>query len=254
MKQIMQGGEPFFFHGGEVGCLLTHGFTATPQEMRGLGEYLASQGYTVLGVRLFGHGTSVEDMSRARWRDWLASVEDGFHLLNGLCAKVIMAGLSTGGAISLLLGTRFAVSGVVALSTLFELPPDPRLKLLRPFLRPLSLVLGSIPKGPRNWVDSQAAQERVAYAAHPLRAILELEALLNEMQRNLPYLTVPVLLMHSKNDQFIPPDHMQAIYEQLGSADKSMAWVENSNHIITCDAEREVVFAAVADFVRRVAG
>ena len=254
MSRILTGGEPFFFRGGDIGCLLTHGFTATPQEMRGLGEHLASQNYTVLGVRLSGHGTSVKDMSRARWHDWVASVEDGYHMLNDMCKRIILIGFSTGGAISLLLGTRFPIVGVVALSTLFELPPDPRLKVLKPILRPLSLVLRAIQKGPSDWVDPQAASERVAYTTYPLRAILELEMLLREMQQNLPNLTVPVLLMHSKNDGFIPYEHMTSIYEKLGTEDKQMGWVENSSHIITCDAEREVVFATTADFIRRITG
>ncbi len=64
--------EPFVFPGGPVGCLLVHGFTGTPKEMRWLGEYLAGQGHTVLGVRLAGHATQPEDMIRARWWDWAA--------------------------------------------------------------------------------------------------------------------------------------------------------------------------------------
>jgi hypothetical protein len=50
--------EPFYFPGNEIGCLLIHGFTGTPKEMRWMGEYLARQGYSVLGVRLAGHATS----------------------------------------------------------------------------------------------------------------------------------------------------------------------------------------------------
>ena len=54
---IMQGAEPFFFEGNEVGCLVSHGFTGTTQSMRFLGEYLAGEGgLTVVGPRLEGHG------------------------------------------------------------------------------------------------------------------------------------------------------------------------------------------------------
>ena len=41
---IVPGAEPFFFGvppGDRVGCLLLHGFTAMPEEMRWLGESLA---------------------------------------------------------------------------------------------------------------------------------------------------------------------------------------------------------------------
>ena len=57
---VLQGGEPFFLQGGKHGVILTHGFTGTPAEMLLLGRYLHAQGYTVLGIRLAGHGTTPE--------------------------------------------------------------------------------------------------------------------------------------------------------------------------------------------------
>jgi len=53
--QTFPGAEPFFLSGSRCGCLLVHGFTGTPKEMRWMGENLHSQGYTVLGIRLSGH-------------------------------------------------------------------------------------------------------------------------------------------------------------------------------------------------------
>ncbi len=50
--KIMDGAEPFFFPAGKTGCLLIHGITASPQQFRAMGEYLASQGITTLGVLL----------------------------------------------------------------------------------------------------------------------------------------------------------------------------------------------------------
>lgn len=44
------GAKPFFFKGGSEGVLLIHGYTGAPGEMRLLGEFLHSRGYTVLGV------------------------------------------------------------------------------------------------------------------------------------------------------------------------------------------------------------
>ncbi len=249
MRQIIRGAEPFFFPGGKVGCLLTHGFTASPQEVRELGAFLARQGHTVLGVRLSSHGTNVKDMNRSRWHDWLASVEDGYEILSTICEQVIAVGFSVGGALSLLQSARREVRAVAALSTPYRLPPDPRLKRLRPILRPLSFFLHTMPKGSSNWYDPQAERARVAYKSYPLRAILEVDSLLSTMREALPNLNLPVLLMHSKNDIYIPPEHMTSIYDDLGSKEKHMVWVERSNHIITCDAEREVVFKTVAGFV-----
>jgi carboxylesterase len=51
MSYIVPNSEPFFFPGGPTGCLLMHGFTAMPEEMLPLGEFLDSWGYSVLGMR-----------------------------------------------------------------------------------------------------------------------------------------------------------------------------------------------------------
>ena len=62
---IVKNAEPFYFPGNSTGCLLIHGFTGAPTEMRPLGEYLAENGFSVLGVRLSGHGTRMADLKRS---------------------------------------------------------------------------------------------------------------------------------------------------------------------------------------------
>ncbi|HKZ54107.1 MAG TPA: alpha/beta fold hydrolase, partial [Anaerolineales bacterium] len=220
MSQVLEGGEPFFRHGVRAACLLIHGFTATPKVMRGLGNALADQGHTVLGVRLFGHATSPSDLSRARWQDWLADVESGYQMLRGVHQDIVAIGFSQGGALALLLASQFPLRGVIAMSTPYALPPDPRLKLLRPLLRPLSTVWRFAPKGKPVWHDAQALQEYQAYPVVPTRAVPEVDALFREMRSVLPSLRLPVLLIHSRQDPFIPPSDMESIYAALGSAEK----------------------------------
>src|SRR3989304_2424624 len=91
---LLKSAEPFYFPGGNIGCLLVHGFTGTPKEMRYLGKNLANRGYSVLGVRLVGHATRMEDMTRTSYRDWLASVEDGWWMLSGCSEKIFVIGRS----------------------------------------------------------------------------------------------------------------------------------------------------------------
>jgi carboxylesterase len=228
--------------------LLSHGFTATPQEVRGLGEHLARAGFTVLGIRLAGHGTSLEDMARTRWVDWYASLEDGYHLLRGACSQIIPMGFSTGGVLSLLLATEYPVDGVAAMSTPYELPPIPGLRILYPWLVPLSRIIPKIPKGGGKWFDPGARSERVAYDGYALRTVPEFGKAAVRMREALPQVDVPVLLVHSKDDNFVPPEHAVRIHERLGTKNKSLVWVRNSNHIITCDAARERVFSTVLEF------
>ena len=100
---IMEGAEPFFLPGGSTGVLLIHGFTGLPAELVMMGRYLQQRGCTVLGVRLAGHGTTVEDMSHMTAEDWLDSVRDGYAVLRGSCEHIFVAGHSMGGLLALLL-------------------------------------------------------------------------------------------------------------------------------------------------------
>lgn len=241
--------EPFFFPGDETGCLLIHGFTGTPKEMRWMGEYLAQAGHTVLGIRLAGHATRMEDMRRARWQDWLSSVEDGYFLLRNATKRIFLMGLSMGGVLSLLFAAQQPVAGVVAMSTPYELPEDPRLR----FVKWLHWVYPSVPKGTPDWHDPEAAKDHVHYPAYPTRAIAELRDLLTEMRASLAQVRTPVLLIHSRQDRAVRPENVTRIYEKLGSQDKEIFWLEQSGHVITREPERLKVFAAALQFIHRIA-
>ena len=242
--------EPFFFPGGPNGCLLIHGFTGTPKEMRGLGEYLAEQGHTVFGARLFAHATRPEDMIRSRWRDWVANVEDGWHILSGCTERVFVIGLSMGGILALLSASYQPVAGVVAMSTPHHLPKDPRL----PFIKQIGHFKRFLAKGAPNWYDHEAYREHVSYPADPTRAYAEVRDLLVEMRAGLPRVNAPALLIYSRNDPTVQASdgHMDQIYNKLGSRDKRTLWVEISGHVITRDAARQTVYKAVADFVSQI--
>jgi carboxylesterase len=259
MAQILPTAEPFFFPGrgekGRVGCLVIHGFTGTPKEMRWLGEYLNRQGYTVCGIRLAGHATRLEDMIRSRYTDWLLSVEDGYHLLRACTNQVFLLGLSMGGVLALTSATHLPVSGVVAMSTPYCMPQDFPLPL--PLMRFLSYFRPYLPKNgdpESGWYDEEARRQHVAYSANPLRSAVELKVLLAEMRAALPQVRVPVLLIHSRNDPTVPPEHMTQLYEHLGTARKEMLWVEGAGHVITEEPPRPMIFEAVAQFIERTAG
>jgi len=246
-KLTIPGAEPFLFPGNRTGCLLIHGLTGTPMEMRWMGEFLSAQGYTVLAPRLAGHATQPEDLVRVRWRDWLAVVEDGFHLLSGCCDQIFILGLSLGGVLSLTAPSYLPFSGIVTMSAPFALPDDWRLKFLGVFKH----LVPKIAKPPANWFDQDSASDHIEYPCHLTGAISELKALLEVMRAGLPAVRAPALLVHSRQDQDVPPENMQHIYDLLGSTDKQMLWVENSSHNIPRDAARQIVFQAAHEFIQR---
>jgi carboxylesterase len=255
MPQIIPTTEPFFLLGdvSKPACLLIHGFTGTPKEMRGMGEYLHRQGYTCLGIRLAGHATQPEDMIRSRWTDWTASVEDGYNILCGLTDDIFLIGLSMGGILSLLMSTRLKVKGVVAMSTPSRLPSDYPVW----FMKLVSLVIRYRPKTSEppgsGWFDQAAYKDNITYEKNPVRSAAELKSLILEMHTALPKVNVPVMLMHSRDERYILPDNLETIYERLTNAsDKTKLYITGSGHNLPRDASREQVFQSAVAFIQRV--
>jgi carboxylesterase len=221
-----------------------------------MGEYLNRElGFTCLGIRLAGHATDPEDMIRSNWTDWTASVEDGFHLLCGMTDRIFLVGLSMGGALSLLMSTRLGqhVAGVVAMSTPYKLPDDPRLRHIEWISRIVAYMPKSDEEPGASWFDRDAYKDHVSYPQNPVRSIGELNKLLAEMRAALPNLRAPVLLIHSRNDKYVPPESMEMIFAELINApDKAKLYVTESGHVVTRDAARQQVFEAARDFIKRM--
>lgn len=251
-KHIIPTTEPFFFPGGPTGCLLVHGFTGTPKEMRLLGEHLHQQGHTVLGIRLTGHATQIEDMMRMRKQDWLTDLEDGWHFLQGCTERVVPIGLSMGSVLSLIFSSRFPVAGVVALSTPYQMP-DKLARRLGRLIVPFSKVVPKMGKEDVDWFNPEAQAEQISYAHHPTRQAWELVQLFRKMQAALPAVKVPALVIQSRQDIYFQdsPD-AERLLNQLGSQDKNLIWVENADHVITRDGDTSKVFNPVAEFVQRL--
>jgi carboxylesterase len=245
---IIPTAEPFLFPGNQIGCLLIHGFTGAPKEMRWMGEYLGAKGYTVLGVRLAGHATRPDDMQRMHWEDWLTSVEDSYCLLKGCVNQIFIMGLSMGGILSLLFASQHPVAGVVAMSTPYALPNDPRL----PYIRLISMLIPKMGKGPSDWHNQEAEKDHVDYPYIPTRAIVQLRDLLVEMRAALPKVKAPVLLIHSKQDTGVAPHNAELILASLGSPNKQLFWVENSGHVIPREPERQLAFQAADKFIKKI--
>jgi carboxylesterase len=239
---IVPGSEPFFFPGGRTGCLLLHGFTAMPEEMRGLGGYLAGQGHTVLGVRLAGHATHPRDLARTRWTDWLISVEDGLAILRGITDRVFVVGMSMGGALALLSAALYPLAGVVAMST----PPQAFSVGSRWTLWLYSRFKPMVHKGVLEAEGSLAGRREADYPAYPQfppGIVLEVTDLMRAMRAALPDVQVPALLIHSHADEAVPSESMQPLYDGLGTQDKELLAFD--------DLDRDVVFKAVARFIEK---
>src|SRR4051794_14847605 len=102
MAEVLPGAEPWSAEGsGRLGALCLHGFTGNPSSMRGLAEAFAAAGLHVELPRLPGHGTAIDDMIATRWDDWAAEADAAYRRLAERTDRIVVAGLSMGGTLSL---------------------------------------------------------------------------------------------------------------------------------------------------------
>jgi len=240
--------EPFYFPGNQVGCLLIHGFTGSPSEMRFLGDRLAAAGYTVLGIRLAGHGSTVEDMAAARWRDWVKDAASGVAELRRVCDRVIGIGLSMGGLLVLDLASKGELDALVTLNAPMVLQ-DWRTRLavlyqpFRRFVRKPGRGSGAADRLEAN------NPERFAYDQVPVACLASLNRAIRSVSRRLGLVTCPALVMQSIHDATVDPVSAQIIKQCLSSVPVRESRWERSGHILTLGPEREAVALEITKFI-----
>jgi carboxylesterase len=241
----------FRFDNGPVGCLLTHGFTGSPFEMRELGEYLAKKGLTVLCKPLPGHATTPYEMLQTDWYDWYRASVENLAELAQRCEKVVLCGMSMGGTLSLHMAAHHArqynVIGVAAYGAPVYLK-----SILLPLLPLAKKVMKFKPPSESDVADPAAKERQESYDLTPLTCITSLLDLLAHVKNDLQDVKVPVLLIQSKKDNTVHPPNVHLISRLLGSADKTVVEVERSYHVITVDYDKEIVKEKTYEFIKRV--
>lgn len=238
--------QPFAFDRGPIGCVLLHGFTAAPKEMRPLGEYLAERNFTIRGVRLAGHATSPEDLAQTGWRDWIDSAKEAIEELRHWCDQVWIIGLSLGGLIGLHLAEHHRVDGVIAMAPPV-LTPDRRMPLARLLWRfkPYSV------KGLANLHDEEARLHHADYRHNPTRAVAEMYDLIRRTRADLDMIDCPLLLILAKHDRVVSLKNAGVVLSRVRSTQKELFITERGGHIITEDVDKAAAFQKVADFLTK---
>ena len=238
--------SPFSKEGGPVGCLLIHGFTGSPPEMRLLGDYLNERGLTVSAPLLAGHGTVPGDLNRVRWGDWVASAEEALLSLLSRCDSVFLAGLSMGALIAVHLAVSYPkVGGIVLYSP--GLKAANRLLVLAPIIRHL---IKQFPKSEDNDLTDPDAPGRLwHYHTYPVGGAAELLKLQRVVRAELGDVRVPAMVFRSTRDTMIHPDSARLTFDGLGCDDKELVTLHNSGHCMTVDSEREAIFARTYGFI-----
>jgi carboxylesterase len=252
LKVLQEDPAPFFLEAGPVGVLLLHGFTGTPREMWPLGAYLHERGITVSAPLLPGHGTTLAEINRVNWRDWVAGVESAYANLKQKTAHWFIAGFSMGSLLTLWMAEHHDdMAGIVLYAPALWIA-DWRVRLT-PLLRPF---VHSYPQsGESDLHNPEAEQWMGGFERYPVGAAAEVWHLRCHVLHDLSRVRTPALVIYSEGDRSIHPrSGPETVHRLSQQVPLESVVLHDSGHAVVADREWETVAEATYRFVQRYVG
>lgn len=248
-------GKPFIIknRSRKIGIVLVHGYMAAPMEVRELAAYLARKGFWVYAPRLRGHGTSPEDLATRTYMDWVESVDEGYAIVNNMCERVVVGGFSTGAGLALDLAARVKdLAGVFAVSPPLKLQ-DFSTKFVPAvdvWNRWMDIVRLAVAK--KEFAENSPENPHINYFRNPISGVRELFVLMDALERKLPFIQIPALVVQSLGDPLVDPNGSRKVFELLGSQDKEYLLFNFDRHGILLGEGAYRVHRAIGNFIQRL--
>jgi alpha-beta hydrolase superfamily lysophospholipase len=229
------------------GVLLLHGLSDSPYSLRAFGQRLHAEGYTVIWLRIPGHGTNPGALANVSSSDWTAAVQVAMRGLRDQVPEgtpLFLGGYSNGGALSVL----YALSAIHDQS----LPKPKAIVLFAPMIgiNPMASITRlyhTVAVVSRNqkaqWSAIDAEIDPFRYGSWPMNASVQAWLVTQSVERQLAKLQKsglmsempPVLALQSVVDStIIVPKLITALFDRLTSS---------SSELVLCDINRMNRFA-----------
>lgn len=242
----LQETAPLNIGSGDIGVVMCHGFTGSPASVAPWAEHLARRGdVTVIVPRLNGHGTTWQDMRHVGWTAWVADVEAAFTHLSARCSRMVVAGLSMGGALALRLAELHPVDGILLVNP--AIASRDRALAMTGILHH---VVGSQP-GIASDIALEGRREP-AYEKVSVRAAWQMTRLWDVVRTDLWRVRAPVKLWTSRVDHVVDDLTAEILLRELPSVDHVV--LENSFHVATLDHDAPLIEQQSSEFLDHVAG
>jgi carboxylesterase len=95
-------------------------------------------------------------------------------------------------------------------------------------------------------------QDEIVYERVPLRSAVQLGKFYREVQRELPSMSLPLLVFSSVEDHVVKPSNSRYVYERAGADRKQFVSLLNSFHVATLDFDAETIFERTLEFANEL--
>lgn len=250
----MKGAKSIFIDkNSDMGILMIHGFSSTPDEFKDLAAYLADKGFNVSAPLIAGHGTSPYDLMNTMPQDWANSMKDAYLELKEKSKNVFIIGNSFGSNLAIWLTKELKnePSAIITLGAPIFLKYH---KFIISRLYSYGFLKKYYTKPPRLYrTDFTDMIDEVTYPKISTKSLRQFFSFIkNETKPNLEEIKIPALVVHSDTDPVVNPKSATYIYEHLGSDLKRIYWFRSRFHTATIDENRSELFNKIFDFIKEV--
>jgi carboxylesterase len=243
--------QPFALGDGPDACLVLHGLTGTPAEVRPVGEALAASGFRAVGPLLPGHGTTPDELFAVTRADMIRAAREALSSLRG-ARKIFVCGLSMGALLSIELASQsWQAEGLPEISAVALMAPAVKFegttRIFTEVLGRLPALPVLIPKGRR---DIQRGEtEPSAYDRVPMCWGRELRLLSNEAMTLAPRVRAPALVLHGALDKTASLSGAKLLVRTLGSTKlRELEVLQLSGHVLPLDVQSAEVCGEIVRF------
>lgn len=241
--------KPFEFKGTSnpiVQVILIHGFTASPTEVKPLGEFLfkkSNESILIRSLLLPGHGVAgpegfkaLDNVTLADWKQFITTKIESFA--NEYSCPVIVAGLSMGAVLTIY----FLHSITQDQKYLAGILLSPALSIsnrLFPYVKYLKYIKGYTYKGK----DSELFFKQhnlFSYPSRSLKASDEFRKLLKEIKPLIKDIKKPILSYTAEGDDSVNIDITNSLLQK--NSNIIIKKMPKMGHIITVYPESETMF------------
>lgn len=238
--------KPFTFEAGERAVLLLHGFTGHSADVRMLGRYLESKGYTCHAPIYKGHGVPPEELVHTGPDDWWRDVMEAYEFLKERGhEKIAAVGLSLGGVFSLKLSYTVPIVGVVPMcAPMYIKSEEIMYQGVLAYAREYKKRLGKS--------NEEIEEEMSEFKQTPMKTLKALQNLMRDVRDNIDMIYAPTFVVQARHDEMINTDSANIIYNGVESNIKQIKWYEESTHVITLDKERDELHEDIYQFLEKL--
>ena len=221
---------------------------------------LVSNDLTVYTIDLRGRGKSDgERFYVQNFDDYVSDVATFISIVKEQepDLPLFILGHSAGGVVACVytLDHQQELAGLICESFAFQVPaPDFALAVLKglshiaPHAHVLKLHNEDFSRDPKV-VEFMNNDPLIAHEAQPTQTVAAMVRADERLKKELPQITLPVLILHGTNDKATKPAGSQYFYDTTGSQDKTLKLYEGHFHDLLNDLDKETVMADIQHWI-----